>query len=313
MIRAEDLQIMVTTFERARLLRETLSSICAQTVRGFNIVVLDNGSRDDTERVVSEFTALGVEYSRFEENMGSYVNFLKAQKLAGRKWVMVFHDDDLMHPEYVSTVLKAINSNDGLVLVGSRMSIERDPKALWKNLKGRMKIFDTPSSLAAFLYNGFPMAYCSVVYRTDIFKTTEMPNSIYGKISDRPFIYDVARHGRAAVLTDSYVKYRLHAGQDIFNNDSGPYQNELIALRRKYRELLGEDVFTRNGRIFVMNLYKGLRSESRARFSLDSYIKCVVSAGAASRRSVILGKTFFPIVLIRDNARRLMNRVRRYI
>ena len=48
----DDIQIFVTTHNRASLLKETLQSILAQTVPIKNITVLDNESTDNTAEIV---------------------------------------------------------------------------------------------------------------------------------------------------------------------------------------------------------------------------------------------------------------------
>ncbi len=48
--------IIIPTFNRADLIAETLSSIAAQTYKNWECVIVDDGSTDETEKVVSTFT-----------------------------------------------------------------------------------------------------------------------------------------------------------------------------------------------------------------------------------------------------------------
>ena len=58
----DDIQIFVTTHNRASLLKETLQSILAQTVSIQNITVLDNESTDNTAEIVLQLKDKGVRY-----------------------------------------------------------------------------------------------------------------------------------------------------------------------------------------------------------------------------------------------------------
>lgn len=58
----DDIQIFVTTHNRASLLKETLQSILAQTVPIKNITVLDNESTDNTAEIVFQLKDRGVHY-----------------------------------------------------------------------------------------------------------------------------------------------------------------------------------------------------------------------------------------------------------
>lgn len=55
----DDIQIFVTTHNRASLLKETLQSILAQTVPIKNITVLDNESTDNTAEIVFQLKDRG--------------------------------------------------------------------------------------------------------------------------------------------------------------------------------------------------------------------------------------------------------------
>ena len=94
----DDIQIFVTSHNRASLLKETLQSILAQTVPIKNITVLDNESTDNTAEIVLQLKDRGVHYVHTTGFLG---NFKKAQELVSRPYCMLFHDDDLLHPAYL--------------------------------------------------------------------------------------------------------------------------------------------------------------------------------------------------------------------
>lgn len=309
---AKDIEIFVLTYNRANFLEQALYSIYNQSEKGFRLIVLDNGSDDHTCQVLDRFKPYGIEIYRNKRNLGVNENFKKAQQLAEKKWTMVFHDDDLLHHDYVSTIINVINTNDGLVLVGSGMLVDKDPKPIWYKLKGKVKYFYSASDFAAYLYNGFHFAFCSSVYKTELFKTISDRPDIYGKIADRPFLFDIARHGFVAVLTEPYVKYRSHPGQDIKTNVNGPFLNELISLHKKYFELLGDNMFSRTGRIFILNNYRHMRFEASrlSQIQLSEYLQKAIDAGATTKRALLYGKLLFPLVYARGQLRRVFYKVR---
>lgn len=311
---AKDIEVFVTTYNRADFLDQTLKSLLAQTEKGFRLVVLDNGSDDHTPDVLNRYKEHGIEIIRNCKNEGSKVNFYKARELACRNWTIVFHDDDLLHPAYLRNVLKILNTHNDVVLVGSSSVCDRNPKPIWRDLRGKMRKFENVSDFAAFLLNGFGFHYASAVYRTDLFKGVPQRDDMYGKIADRPFLFDIAAYGSVAVFTEPYIKYRLHPGQDIMTNKNGPFANELIALRKKYYDLLGDNIFSRNSRIFLANTYRLMRSEASRMKDIDfkEYLKMTIDGGALSRRALVLGKIMFPLIHIRDQHRRIVRKMAAY-
>ena len=61
--------VVVPTYNRACRLGETLLSVLNQTYKDFEIIVVDDGSTDDTSKVMQSFP--GVQYVFMNENHGS--------------------------------------------------------------------------------------------------------------------------------------------------------------------------------------------------------------------------------------------------
>lgn len=62
--------VIIPTYNRAHLLRRTLDSVRAQTFADFEVLVVDDGSTDDTEAVVTGYDDARVRYLRQPENRG---------------------------------------------------------------------------------------------------------------------------------------------------------------------------------------------------------------------------------------------------
>lgn len=306
----ENIEVFVLTFNRSFFLEQTLKSILQQSEQGFKFTVLDNGSTDETDRVLEKFKSYDIKVYKSAENLGWEANFKKAQSLAEKEWAMVFHDDDLLHPEYISTVLNTANRYEGLSLIGAGMSFESDPKPVWQRLKGKIRYFEDVEGFAAYLYNGFPFHFGSAVYKTKYFTDTLIHKDIYGKIADRPFLFDVTQKGMVAVLTEPYIKYRCHEGQSS-TRKTGPFLNELIALHTRYFEYLGDNIFNRSGRIFVFNNYKHLHGEiSRQKeLAINDYLAKSLMAGATTKRALFYGRCVYYITPLISIVKRVVSKI----
>lgn len=292
---ASGLEIFVLTYNRASLLRETLTSLCNQTARGFRIAVLDNGSTDDTPDIVKMFEPDGVELHRSEQNQGPLENFNRAKALASKKWTMVFHDDDLLHPRYVEVAIGLADKYPNVALIGSGMTFEENPSNNnWPNLSTKVIYCKNSSDFAALLYRGFPFHFGSTVYSTDALKSVSVKAETFGKIADRPFLLDVSKHGSCVILKGAYVRYRCHPGQDSAEGDSGPFADELIALHRNYHSFLGNNPFTASGRAFIANNYVYLCDEynripEKRSMTRKQYIQKAIRESASTSFTVVCG------------------------
>jgi glycosyltransferase involved in cell wall biosynthesis len=93
--------VCVPTFNRAGLLRESLSTLLAQDATDYEILVVDNCSTDDTGDVVRSFGDARIRYVRNERNLGSRGNWNRCIDLAAGDYVAICHDDDLYAREFV--------------------------------------------------------------------------------------------------------------------------------------------------------------------------------------------------------------------
>jgi len=61
-MRVMKVSVMVLTFNRSKLLKETIDSILNQTFKDFEIIVVDNYSTDNTEEVVKSYNDNRIKY-----------------------------------------------------------------------------------------------------------------------------------------------------------------------------------------------------------------------------------------------------------
>jgi len=91
---------IIPAYNRAEFLTETISALLAQTEPPHEIIVIDDGSTDDTAAVVAGFGA-AVRYQRIE-NGGAPVARNVGAALATGDWLWFCDSDDLWQPEYLA-------------------------------------------------------------------------------------------------------------------------------------------------------------------------------------------------------------------
>jgi len=253
------------------MLKETIISILSQTVQGFTLSVLDNGSTDNTAEILENFKNSGANINvyRNETNLGQEENFKKAQNLASKKWVMLFHDDDLMHPDYIKNAFLYLNKYPETVLLGAGYIEERKPENTnWQEKANKNYHFKNVNNFALALFLDYPYHFASSIYRTELFKKYFFRYDLYGKIWDRPFLTDIASHGEAVILDKNMIKYRVHAGQDSLTASTGPFLENWLALQENYHKYIVKNcsffnyiLYCIRAKDFLTIGFNGLKSE----------------------------------------------------
>lgn len=95
-----DVSVVVPTFNRAALLEETLTSILSQSHQPVEVIVVDDGSTDETETVVRRYGP-PARYHHID-NAGQARARNVGVSLSTAPWLAFCDDDDLWRPEYLA-------------------------------------------------------------------------------------------------------------------------------------------------------------------------------------------------------------------
>lgn len=103
-----EVTVVITTYRRAALLKDAIRSVLAQTFSDFELVVVDDASLDDTEKVVRSFGDRRISYIRHETNKGDAAAKNTGIRSAKGKYIITLDDDDLMAPNALEALVDKI-------------------------------------------------------------------------------------------------------------------------------------------------------------------------------------------------------------
>ena len=93
--------VVIPTYNRAGHIAATIKSFLDQDLGALEIIIVDDGSSDNTEEVVSEFDDSRIKYHRkINEERGVARNF--GAMLSKGEYVTFFDSDDIVYPWYLS-------------------------------------------------------------------------------------------------------------------------------------------------------------------------------------------------------------------
>jgi len=193
--------VIIPTFQRPRLLKETLESVWAQTVKPDEILIGDDSKDDATEKLVSNeclpFSPIPIRYYHHQPSLKEVRNVDFQYSRAKGDLILHLHDDDPIyprcieylkppfekHPEIVASFgLQRIINENGLLDAGAEQ-VNRD-------------YFRTPER--AGLVDGF-MAGAVCMF----------PNNGFMVRRDAACSIGYSDQGRAGLATDFYFGFRL--------------------------------------------------------------------------------------------------------
>jgi len=155
--------VVLTTFNRAEVLRSTLDTIVNQTLDDFELIICDDASPDHTASVAEEFSAKDsrISYHRNARNLGMPGNLNEGIRRSTGVYVANLHDGDIYSPDLLEKWAAALDRNPGAAFVfnqyralnddGTTMRVFREDlppvlegKRLLEDLFFRRWHFDSP-------------------------------------------------------------------------------------------------------------------------------------------------------------------------
>jgi glycosyltransferase involved in cell wall biosynthesis len=109
------ISVVIPTYNRAVLLRRAVESVLRQTRKPDEVVVVDDGSTDDTASVASLF-GHSIRYLR-QQNAGSSAARNRGVEEARCEWIAFLDSDDVWTEAHLDRIADAIHATDGEALI----------------------------------------------------------------------------------------------------------------------------------------------------------------------------------------------------
>ena len=102
--------VVIPAYNRAGIIARTIDSVLAQTFTDFEIIVVDDGSTDELEKVCDEYRSSKIRYI-YQDNAGSNPARNNGIRNSHGYYVSFLDSDDTWETEYLNEVAKKFNSD----------------------------------------------------------------------------------------------------------------------------------------------------------------------------------------------------------
>lgn len=153
--------VVIATRNRAEMLRESMHSVLSQSLSDIELIVVDDGSEDDTRRIVQEHSDSRIRYFRQNPAGISSARNLGTDHARGA-WIAVHDDDDIMLPFRLAEQMKQADEDVDFVY-GAFINFD-DSTAELQLHHGRNY------SYGAALMSGFAPGHSTWLVRTEVMR-----------------------------------------------------------------------------------------------------------------------------------------------
>lgn len=107
--------VIIPTYNRSKLIIETINSVLSQNYPHFEVIIVDDGSTDDTAQIIQHLYGTDPRVRYFykqNEERGAARNF--GMEKAKGDYAVIFDSDDWMHSDHLAVIEKYISDNSSL-------------------------------------------------------------------------------------------------------------------------------------------------------------------------------------------------------
>jgi glycosyltransferase involved in cell wall biosynthesis len=275
--------VIIPTYNRSKLLVETIDSILSQTYSAAEIIVVDDGSTDDTEEVVRKMPSK-VKYHRIE-NSGESVARNFGVSLAVSSWIAFCDSDDLWREDKLAKQMQLHEQVPHLQYSFTNFAIVSD--GIWASsskfdgapsdfFDGCKSVSESGAICETSLYEKLlrfqPIFPSTTLMTADLFRGLGGYNEPLSRTLavDVEFHLRCLQHGPVGIISDPCVGIRKHS-----TNISGDYYRGTLDAIEVLRYALTHHSIPESTKEVLRNSIESCRANAASRaFVLQEFDVC---------------------------------------
>lgn len=229
--------ILMTIYNAAPYLRESIDSLLAQSFADWELVVIENGSTDASPNILASYSDNRIRAHVFSKNIGRTPALQYAFERSRGEFIAVLDADDVSSPERLERQVGLLDACPEVVLVGAWVQyIDEESKvfAAWRPPVDSEQLHDCLGWVN-------PMVHSAVMFRSDAANAVGGYSGRFIYAQDFGLILELAQRGRLAIIDDYLCKFRVlrkgMTGSSAYRIVSAREGMELFLYARRYLPL----------------------------------------------------------------------------
>ncbi|OGZ43239.1 MAG: hypothetical protein A3J55_02495 [Candidatus Ryanbacteria bacterium RIFCSPHIGHO2_02_FULL_45_17b] len=227
--------VSIPTFNRAPLLRRSIESILNQTFTDFELIIVDDGSTDDTKSLIDSFHDPRIRYIRHETKKGLYPSRNTCIKNSVGTYIALQDSDDEWHPKKLGEEVALIQGTPDMI-GGVFSQIEKVYFSGIKAFVPPVNYTHTNNNLLTTILRGdFYITMQALLFKRACLENIGEFDENFRVFGDGDFIVRLAEHYE--FLYNPHVRVTLHVSEDSISRNKSDRRAAREQLFLKHRIL----------------------------------------------------------------------------
>ncbi|MEI3218715.1 MAG: glycosyltransferase [Lachnoclostridium sp.] len=248
--------VLMCTYNRENLLREAIESVLSQSYSDWELVIVDDGSTDESEKVVCSFHDERIRYIRMTDNYYYCYSANYGLKLCSGKYLAIINSDDKWEKDKLARQVNFMEEHEEYGACFTEVQlIDDDGNPEYK--KGReveeafsVRMESQEEYLRYFYRHRNTLCHPSAFIRKEVLDKTGGFNLMYGQLADFDLWIRIVTEAPIYVLPEKLTFFRWHEDEkgqvsSVTREHVTQNYNEQLFVRRDLIERLSDEQLIR--------------------------------------------------------------------
>lgn len=254
------ISVLITTHNSGKYIARCIKSVIIQTYSLLELIIIDDGSKDDTEKIVKSFRDNRILYYKIE-HLGRSKALNYGLLKCNCDWIAILDADDLWHPQKLELQSKFLTDNNNFVICSAAFFCKKE-----------IKYLEIPNSdinkfkMNLKLHPGF--THCSVIY----YKPLIISLGGYDEKLFNAVDYDLwlrLMDKVKIIIIDKLLVYVQLNEQSLSRKNSKVLKNNVYKIQKKY---LSYDIESIESYAAWREYFYGRKETARNRWLQNKYL-----------------------------------------
>jgi glycosyltransferase involved in cell wall biosynthesis len=206
MDKSPEISVLMPVFNTECYLKQAIDSVLNQTFRDFELIVINDGSTDSSEKIVLSYSDSRIKYYKNSKNIGIVASRNKGIDLCGGRFIALLDSDDVALPDRLQKQWDFLNTHPEFVMVGGFVEkITSDNRHIRRSGK-----YCPPPLIKTQLFFRNTFAQSTMLIRADVIKEFRYSDD-YSFYAEDYFLWtQIAFKYPVANLPEVLAQYRVH-------------------------------------------------------------------------------------------------------
>lgn len=233
--------VIMPAYNHGKYITEAIESVLAQDFTDFELMIVDDGSTDDTVAMIKRISDSRIKLIEFPVNQSACVAANRAIREAAGEYVAMLSSDDAFLPGKLKRQVDFLDTHPNVLAVFGKAEIVNEiGEPLTDEENYYLHVFEMQNRsnaewLKHFFYQGNCLCHPSVMIRRSCFEQIGYYDERLALVADLDYWIRICLAGEIFILQDKLIRFRV---RDYELNASGQRPETQIRYGMELRQVL---------------------------------------------------------------------------